>query len=149
MKKIALFPGSFNPFTQGHANIVSRALNLFDGIIIAVGENSQKTASNLSQNKQKIQQLYQNDHRVKVVSYHCLTADLLQKENATCIIRGIRNQADLAYEQEIAQANYSLFQVETVFLLASPQLQEISSSLVRELEKYGKDISQLLPQQPL
>lgn len=145
MEKVALFPGSFNPFTQGHADIVSRALTLFDQVIIAIGVNSQKATNHALKNKERIDQLYQNEPRVKVVSYNCLTADLLKKENATCIIRGIRNESDLAYEQEIAQANYTLFQVETIFLLASPHLQQVSSSLVRELEKYGKDVSQLLP----
>jgi pantetheine-phosphate adenylyltransferase len=145
MEKVALFPGSFNPFTQGHADIVSRALTLFDLVIIAIGVNSQKATNHALENKERIDQLYQNEPRVKVVSYNCLTADLLKKENATCIIRGIRNESDLAYEQEIAQANYTLFQVETIFLLASPHLQQVSSSLVRELEKYGKDVSQLLP----
>lgn len=149
MEKVALFPGSFNPFTEGHANIVSRALTLFDRVIIALGSNSEKETTQQDKNLNTIVQLYANNPRVKVLSYNCLTADLLQKENATCIIRGIRNESDLAYEHQIAQANYTLFQVETVFLLASPQLKNISSSLVRELEKYGKDISALLPQNTL
>lgn len=146
MNRTAIFPGSFNPFTQGHANIVERALRLFDCVIIAIGDNSQKEESK-EDNTAYITQLYQNNHRIKVIRYSCLTADLLQQENATCIVRGIRNETDLAYEQEIAKANYTFFKVETIFLLADPALKEVSSSIVRELKKYGKDVSAYLPQQ--
>lgn len=146
MLRTAIFPGSFNPFTQGHANIVERALQLFDNVIIAIGNNSEK-CQQAENNQATIQQLYQNNPRIKVIQYHCLTADLIAKENATCIIRGIRNETDLAYEQEIAKVNYTFFGVETIFLLASPALKEVSSSIVRELKKYGKDVSSYLPQQ--
>lgn len=145
MEKIALFPGSFNPFTIGHANIVSRALNLFDKVIIGIGINSEKSQENIAKNLKEIEDRYANEPRVKVITYSTLTADVVEKENATCIIRGIRNNVDLNYESEIAQVNYTLFKVETVFLLASPELKEISSSLVRELERYGKKIEELLP----
>lgn len=145
MMRTAIFPGSFNPFTKGHANIVSRALTLFDRVVIAIGQNSNKEEGNKQENKTAIALLYQQEPRIKVITYQSLTADLVKKENATCIIRGIRNESDLAYEQEIAQANYTFFQVETVFLLASPQLKEISSNMVREMKKYGKDVSTLLP----
>lgn len=143
MERIALFPGSFNPFTIGHANIVSRALNLFDKVIIGIGINSEKSQENISENLKEIETRYANEPRVKVITYNTLTADVVEKENATCIIRGIRNNVDLKYESEIAQVNYTLFKVETVFLLASPELKEISSSIVRELQKFGKDINQL------
>jgi pantetheine-phosphate adenylyltransferase len=145
MERIALFPGSFNPFTIGHANIVSRALNLFDKVIIGIGVNSEKTQENISKNLKEIETRYANEPRVKVITYSTLTADVVEKENATCIIRGIRNNVDLNYESEIAQVNYTLFKVETVFLLASPELKEISSSIVRELQKFGKKVSDLLP----
>lgn len=145
MKKIALFPGSFNPFTKGHANIVSRSLNMFDEVIIGIGINSEKAQSNTEEIVQYIENIYKEEPRVKVITYNTLTADVVKKENATCIIRGIRNDVDLKYESEIAQVNYTLFKVETVFLLASPTLKEISSSLVRELERYGKKVSDLLP----
>lgn len=145
MERIALFPGSFNPFTIGHANIVSRALNLFDKVIIGIGINSEKPQENISENLKEIEAKYVNEPRVKVITYNTLTADVVEKENATCIIRGIRNNVDLNYESEIAQVNYTLFKVETVFLLASPELKEISSSIVRELQKYGKKVSDLLP----
>lgn len=145
MERIALFPGSFNPFTIGHANIVSRALNLFDKVIIGIGINSEKLQENISENLKEIEAKYANEPRVKVITYNTLTADVVEKENATCIIRGIRNNVDLNYESEIAQVNYTLFKVETVFLLASPELKEISSSIVRELQKFGKNITDLLP----
>ena len=145
MEKIALFPGSFNPFTIGHANIVSRALNLFDKVIIGIGINSEKSQENIAKNLKEIEDRYANEPRVKVITYSTLTADVVEKENATCIIRGIRNDVDLKYENEIAQVNYTLFNVETVFLLASPELKEISSSIVRELQKFGKNITDLLP----
>ena len=145
MERIALFPGSFNPFTIGHANIVSRALNLFDKVIIGIGVNSEKSQEDIAENLEKIKSAYKNEPRVKVITYSTLTADVVEKENATCIIRGIRNDVDLKYESEIAQVNYTLFNVETVFLLASPELKEISSSIVRELQKFGKNITDLLP----
>lgn len=146
MIRTAIFPGSFNPFTQGHANIVERALHLFDKVIIAIGTNSDKE-TNDTNHIANIKKLYQNNDRIKVIQYNCLTADLITKENATCMIRGIRNETDLAYEQEIARVNYTFFGTETIFLLASPTLKEVSSSVVRELKKYGKDVSAYLPQQ--
>lgn len=145
MERIALFPGSFNPFTIGHENIVNRSLTMFDKVIIGIGINSEKSNDNAKKNIEEIENKYKNDPRVKVITYNTLTADVVKKENATCIIRGIRNEVDLKYESEIAQVNYTLFNVETIFLLASPELKEISSSLVRELQKYGKKVSDLLP----
>lgn len=145
MKSTALFPGSFNPFTKGHADIVSRALNMFDEVIIGIGINSEKPQDSASKNLENIKKTYADEPRVKIITYNTLTADVVKEENATCIIRGIRNDVDLKYESEIARANYTLFGVETIFLLASPELKEISSSLVRELERYGKKITDLLP----
>lgn len=145
MERIALFPGSFNPFTIGHENIVNRSLTMFDKVIIGIGINSEKSNDNAKKNLAEIENKYKNEPRVKVITYNTLTADVVKKENATCIIRGIRNDVDLKYESEIAQVNYTLFNVETIFLLASPELKEISSSLVRELQKFGKNITDLLP----
>ena len=145
MERIALFPGSFNPFTIGHENIVNRSLAMFDKVIIGIGINSEKSNNNAQKNLEEIENKYKNEPRVKVITYNTLTADVVKKENATCIIRGIRNDVDLKYESEIAQVNYTLFNVETIFLLASPELKEISSSLVRELQKFRKNITDLLP----
>jgi pantetheine-phosphate adenylyltransferase len=145
MERIALFPGSFNPFTKGHADIVRRALTMFDKVIIGIGINSEKPQEGIAENLENIKSAYSKEPRVKVITYTTLTADVVKKENATCIIRGIRNDVDLKYESEIAQVNYTLFKVETIFLLASPELKEISSSIVRELQKFGKNITDLLP----
>ena len=145
MKTTALFPGSFNPFTKGHADIVCRALKMFDSVIIGIGINSEKPQEGTAENLKEIEKIYANEPRVKVITYTTLTADVVKKENATCIIRGMRNDVDLKYESEIAQVNYTLFKVETIFLLASPELKEISSSIVRELQKFGKNITDLLP----
>ena len=118
---------------------------MFDKVIIGIGINSEKSNDNAQKNLAEIENKYKNEPRVKVITYNTLTADVVKKENATCIIRGIRNDVDLKYESEIAQVNYTLFNVETIFLLASPELKEISSSLVRELQKFGKNITDLLP----
>ena len=147
--KTALFPGSFAPFTVGHAAIVRRALTLFDRVIIAIGINSEKTPGNPEDRVAAIREQYTGDPRVEVCAYRTLTADLVKKTGACCIVRGIRNSKDLAYENETARANYTLFGVETVYLLAEPELREVSSSLVRELQSHGKDIRQLLPQKQI
>ena len=145
MKHTALFPGSFDPFTIGHADIVRRALGLFDQVVIAIGVNSGKPEKDLEARLEHLRSLYADNPRVEVVAYHTLTADLVAQKNASCIIRGIRNQQDLAYENQIAEVNFSLFGVETVYLLADPELRELSSTVVRELERFGKDISTLVP----
>ncbi|MBO4369843.1 MAG: pantetheine-phosphate adenylyltransferase [Paludibacteraceae bacterium] len=145
MQRTALFPGSFNPFTVGHADIVRRALQLFDKVIVAIGVNSAKDPADNTKRIARLRNLYADNPRVEVIAYDSLTADLVRQKNASCIIRGIRNEADLAYENEIAQVNFSLFGIETVYLLADPELRELSSTVVRELQRFGKDISQLLP----
>ena len=146
MPRTALFPGSFNPFTIGHAAIVERALALFDCIWIAIGVNPDKDDRDLEARVEAIRRQYADEPRIQVCAYRTLTADLVRETGACCIVRGIRNTRDLDYENEIARANYTLFGVETVYLLASPELREVSSSLVNELRQYGKDISNLLPQ---
>ena len=145
MRHTALFPGSFDPFTIGHADIVRRALGLFDRVVIAIGVNSQKPEKDLETRLEHLRALYADNPRVEVTAYRTLTADLVAQKNASCIIRGIRNQEDLAYENQIAEVNFSLFGVETVYLLADPELKELSSTVVRELERFGKDVSSLVP----
>ncbi|MBP5259378.1 MAG: pantetheine-phosphate adenylyltransferase [Paludibacteraceae bacterium] len=145
MPHTALFPGSFAPFTVGHAAIVRRALTLFDRVIIAIGVNPDKASDDLEERVAAIREQYAGETRVEVCAYRTLTADIVHKSGACCIVRGIRNDRDLAYENEIARANHTLFGVETVYLLAEPELREVSSSLVRELQRYGKDVSRLLP----
>lgn len=146
MTKTGLFTGTFDPFTIGHQNIVDRALPLFDRLIIAVAESELKhTSRTIKQRVQAIQQLYAHDERVKVIAYSDLTIDLAKRENIGFIVRGVRSVKD--YEYEIAQADFNrqFGNVETIFLPADPNLSMISSSLVRELEHFGKDVTRFLP----
>lgn len=145
MERIALFPGSFNPFTKGHDAIVRRALYIFDRIIIGVGKNPKKPAENVQSVVENIESYYEEEPRVSVEAYSTLTADFVAATGACCIIRGIRNRNDLKFESRLAEANYTLFHVETVFLLSDPTLKEISSTMIRELQSFGKDVSAYLP----
>lgn len=146
MTKTGLFTGTFDPFTIGHQNIVDRTLPLFDRLIIAVAESELKhTSRTIEQRVEAIQQLYAHDERVKVIAYSDLTIDLAKRENIGFIVRGVRSVKD--YEYEIAQADFNrqFGNVETIFLPADPNLAMISSSLVRELEHFGKDVTRFLP----
>jgi len=146
MKK-AFFPGSFDPFTKGHADIVNRGLKLFDEIIIGIGTNSAKQRYfEISRIEEAIQRAFQGDDRVKVVHYDDLTALVAQKYGAKFIIRGLRNTTDFEYENTISQVNRQISdELETVFLITSPEFAPISSTIVRELHKYGADISSYVP----
>lgn len=141
-KMRVLFPGSFNPFTIGHKNIVDRALRLFDMVVIAVGVNSAKeeNATGAAMRAEHIKAIYKENPNVEVISYSTLTANVVKEYNIDCIIRGIRNAADLEYEDEITRVNYTVFGVETIYMLADPQLKEVSSTVARELNKYGVQI---------
>ena len=145
-KKLALFPGSFDPFTKGHADIVTRALALFDEIIIGVGYNEQKPGwKPVEERVEKIRQLYADEARVKVESYKGLTADFAKENGITAIVRGVRTVADFEYELQMADVNKQLTGIETVLRPASPQFASLSSSVVRELAHFGQDISAFLP----
>ena len=137
-----LFPGSFNPFTIGHKNIVDRALKLFDSVVVAVGVNSEKNenATDATLRAEHIRAIYKDEPKVEVISYNTLTANVVKEYDIDCIIRGIRNAADLEYENEITRVNYTVFGVETIYMLADPQLKEVSSTVARELHKYGVEI---------
>lgn len=141
-----IFPGSFNPFTIGHKNIVDRACNLFDEVVVAIGVNSEKLpdiggAENIiNSNVNHIKAIYASNSKVKVISYTTLTARVVKEMGIDCIIRGIRNSADLEYENEITRVNYSVFGVETLYLLADPELREVSSKVANELHKYDVEI---------
>lgn len=142
-KRIAVFGGSFNPFTIGHASIVERGLKLFDRIVIAVGVNINKPTDNYDNIAEKIRAVYKGNDAVKVVVWNGLMAELAQKEGAKFLIRGIRSVADFEYERNMADINRRISGVDTVFLSALPHLSDISSSVLRELEKYGFDTESL------
>ncbi len=146
-KRIAFFPGSFDPFTKGHADIVERGLKFFDEIIIGIGTNSSKNRYfSLEVMQEIIRGAFNNDPRVKVVQYDDLTADIAVQQGANFILRGLRNTTDFEYENTISQVNRQLVEgLETVFLITSPHYAPISSTIVRELHRYGADISPYLP----
>jgi pantetheine-phosphate adenylyltransferase len=148
MKRIALFPGSFDPFTKGHEDIVLRGLNLFDEIIIAVGYNSQKNSRYFDINMMVrcIQTTFANYPNIKVQTYSELTAAYAHKNEAQFLLRGLRNTTDFEYENSIAQVNRHLNkELESVFLITSPQFASISSSIIREVHRYKGDVSDFLP----
>ncbi len=148
MKRIALFPGSFDPFTKGHEDIVLRGLQLFDEIHIAIGYNSQKDKRYFKIDFMigKIQKAFSQYPQIKVITYSELTAELARKQNAKYLLRGLRNTTDFEYENSIAQVNRFLNKdLESVFLITSPQFAAISSSIIREVHRYGGDVTQLLP----
>jgi pantetheine-phosphate adenylyltransferase len=147
MKKIAVFPGSFDPITRGHVDIVTRALPLFDMIYIAIGENSQKQSLfTLQQRMEWIKTLFIDNPKVEVVSFHGLTATFCKSIGANYLIRGIRNASDFDYEKTISQINHTLVEnLETVFLIARPELSHISSTIVRELILGNADLKAFIP----
>lgn len=144
--RTALFPGSFNPFTIGHKSLVDRALLIADRVIIAIGINLDKEdSSDIAQRIRKIQDIFPGDERIRVTSYNSLTGQLCSQLHADFIIRGVRNTQDFDYEMNMATANRNLFGIETVLLPTTPELAWISSSTVRELQKFGHDTSDLIP----
>ena len=147
MTKIAIFPGSFDPFTRGHLDIVSRATTLFDEIIIGIGYNDQKKRMfNVQSMKIKIEESVKEMSNVKVEIYSNLTADFALERGAKYLLRGIRNTTDFEYENAIAQANKHLNkELETVFLMTTPSLAHISSTIARELYRFDKDVSAYVP----
>jgi pantetheine-phosphate adenylyltransferase len=150
MKRVALFPGSFDPFTKGHEDIVIRGTQLFDEIIIAIGYNSGKTQRYFPIDfmVSKIRQTFTSNPSIKVETYSELTAEYAKKNGAKYLLRGLRNTTDFEYENSIAQVNkYLNANLESVFLITSPQFASISSSIIREVHKYNGDVSGLLPYQ--
>jgi len=147
MQKIAVFPGSFDPFTKGHENVISRGLPLFDRIYIAIGYNSEKKSFfTLDQRLKMIGKLYQNEPKIIVDHYEELTVDYCKKIGAQYLLRGLRTAADFEYERAIAQINRKMNpDVETVFILAVPEYTPVNSTIIREILKYGGDVSQFLP----
>ncbi len=148
MSKIAIFPGSFDPFTKGHEDIVLRGLQLFDKIYVAIGHNSQKHNRyfDIDEMVELIQQTFRDTPNVEVIVYNELTAELAKKLNAQYLLRGLRNTTDFEYENSIAQVNrYLNHGLESVFLITTPGLAHISSTIIREVHKYGGDVEKFLP----
>ena len=142
----AVFPGSFDPMTLGHTDIINRALPLFDELIIAIGINiDKKYMFDLETRKEMIKAVYRNEPKIKVADYTGLTVDFCHKHHLRFILRGLRNPADFEFEKAIAQTNRKLGDVETVFLLTGPETSFISSSIVRDIYRNGGDISTLVP----
>ena len=146
MKK-AIFPGSFDPFTLGHHSIVKRALSFMDEVIVGIGINEGKQCLiPVEKRVDMIRRLYADEPRVKVEAYSGLTVDFAREQGAEFIVRGIRTVKDFEYEEGIADINRKLTGIETIFLFTEPELASVSSSVVRELLHYGKDVSMFLPE---
>ncbi len=146
MEKTALFPGSFDPFTVGHENIVGRGLELFDKIIIAIGFNAnKKDFFPMEQRIEWIKTIFEGEKRIEVKTYEGLTVDFARECSAGFILRGIRTAADFEYERAIAQVNKVMTDIDTVFLLTTPQHTAVNSSIVRDILKHGGDASPFIP----
>ena len=144
--RTAVFPGTFDPFTIGHDALVRRALNVVDELYIAIGINTGKrTMLSLDERMERIASLYGDEPRIHVVSYEGLTTDFAQSVGAQFIIRGVRSAIDFEYERNIADVNRMLTGIDTLLLMSEPQHTAISSSMVRELAHFGKDISAYIP----
>ena len=144
--RTAIFPGTFDPFTIGHDALVRRALDIVDELYIAIGINTEKrTMLTLEERIERISTLYKNEPRIHVVSYEGLTTDFAQSIGTRFIIRGVRNTIDFEYERNIADINRMLTGIDTILLISDPKHATISSSMVRELAHFGKDISAYLP----
>lgn len=142
MKNIGVFPGSFDPFTKGHEDIIRRILPLFDEVVVAIGLNTNKSSMfTLESRIAHINSLFENESKVVVESYEGLTTSYCESKGARSLIRGIRNAIDSEYEKSIAQMNRDLTGIETVFLMTSPEYSAINSSIVREIKKNNGDIS--------
>lgn len=141
-----IFTGSFDPFTIGHDDIVRRALPLFDRIVIGIGVNEQKKYAQTTEERiENISRLYAEEPKIEVKAYRDLTVDFAKREGAHYIIKGVRSMKDFEYEREQAEINRRIGNVETLLLFADPQLASISSSMVRELMHFGRDVSEFLP----
>ena len=147
MKKIAVFPGSFDPFTIGHEAIVKRALSLFDEIIIAVGANAlKKSYYSVDTRKKMISKVFRNELRVKVDHYEGLTVDYCKKNGAGFLLRGLRTAADFEFERAIAQVNKVLApDIESVFILTVPEHSHINSTIVKDIIRSGGNASRFVP----
>ena len=147
-KRIALFPGSFDPFTKGHEDIVLRGLRIFDEIVISIGYNSEKNTRYfpIEQMVKCIEKTFEKYPEIRVYTYAELTAEFARKHQAKYLLRGIRNTTDFEYENSISQINRNLNnELESIFLITSPEFAWINSSIIREVHRYGGKISEFLP----
>ena len=145
--KRAIFPGTFDPFTLGHFDILKRSKQLFDEIIVGIGKNSEKkTMFSLKERVEFIEKVVKDDNKIKVMSYDGLTIDFCEKVNAKFIVRGVRNNGDFEFEKAIARTNRFLSRIETIFILTSAKTSFISSSIVRDLINNDGDYSKLVPE---
>lgn len=145
-KRIAVFPGTFDPFTVGHLSIVNRGLELLDEVVIAIGINDAKrTYFTVEQRLDMLRELFRDNPRVRVLAYDCLTIDLAKQCHAGFILRGIRSINDFEYEKTIADVNRKLSGVETIILFTEPELTHVSSTIVRELLRFGHSVDEFVP----
>ena len=149
MSKIAIFPGSFSPFTIGHQCIVDKALPLFDKIVISIGINSEKPQYfSVDKRMQWIKDVYNNNPKIDIKQYKGLTVDFCKKENANYILRGLRDSHDFKFEKNIAHMNKELNpNIETIFIITPPKISHISSSIIRDIIKNGGDVSKFIPKE--
>lgn len=146
MARTALFAGTFDPYTKGHHSIVQRALPLFDEVVVAVGRNMGKRCMlSVEERVAAIEKLYAGENRVRVCAYDGLTMDFAREVGATVLLRGVRSVKDFEYEREIADVNRKVGGIDTLLLVSEPEYALVSSSVVRELLEYGKDVTPLLP----
>ena len=146
-KKTAIFPGSFDPFTIGHESVITRAMPLFDEIIVAIGTNTTKNAYfSIDQRMKMIRDVFSDTNKIKIESYQGLTVEYCRKKRARYLLRGLRTSSDFEYERAIAQTNKAMYpELESVFLLTLPEHTHINSAIVREIIRLGGDASQFIP----
>ena len=149
MAKVAVFPGSFSPFTIGHQSIIDRSLSLFDKIIIAIGINSEKNQYfSIEERMQWLKEIYEKHPKIEIKFYEGLTVEFCKKEDAKFIIRGLRDSHDFKFEKNIAQMNHEINnEIETIFLMTPPEISHISSTTIRDIIKNGGDVSKFIPKQ--
>jgi pantetheine-phosphate adenylyltransferase len=149
--KIALFPGSFDPVTKAHVDIVKRSVGLFDKVYIGIGANSVKPGFlSIEKREQMLRAVFETEPKIHIVAYDGLTVNFCKSIGATYMIRGIRTVSDFEYEKAIAQMNHSLMpDVESIFIVSKPGYSSISSTIVREILRYSGDVSQFIPKEAL
>jgi pantetheine-phosphate adenylyltransferase len=149
--KIALFPGSFDPVTKAHVDIIKRSISLFDKFYIGIGDNSSKKGLlSVAQREKMLRAVFENEPKIHVIAYEGLTIDFCRSIGAEYMIRGIRTVSDFEYEKAIAQMNHALApEIESIFIVSKPGYSSISSTIVREIMRHNGDVSQFIPKEAL